>query len=55
MVRLEDEAVGGPLEDVPGDKGSDGALRVGVLEIKAFRDLPDGAGPRHPKNEQYYS
>src|SRR5436309_14684556 len=55
IVRLEDEPGGGSLEDVPGNQGSDGALRVGVLEIEALRDLPGGAGPRHPKNEQYYS
>ena len=43
------------MENLPGNQGSDGALRVRVLEIEALRDLAGGAGPRHPKNEQYYS
>ena len=51
MVRLEDEAVGGPLEDVPGDQGSDGALRMRVRDIEPLCDPPSGNGARHPENQ----
>src|SRR5258705_6082317 len=51
IVKLEDEAEGGSLKDLPADQRSDGVLRMRVLELEVLRDPPARHECRHPENQ----
>ena len=51
IVRLENKAVGGALEDLTGDQGSDGAFSVGVFDPQGLGNTPGSERSRRRKHE----